>query len=126
MCPPHPWPAIWTTVQRYLGRVWHCGTRNNRGIAIAALCVVRAWLRWEVASASVENNRSRALSRCILVVVTLCLWCPLGGTPDTLILSATGGWKSWSGHGRRHEAAKLAGDWHQAPPGGQTNTSTPD
>lgn len=39
------------------GRVWHCGTRNNRGIAIAALCVVRA-AQWEVPSASVENNRS--------------------------------------------------------------------
>ena len=116
MCPPHPWPAIWTTVQRYLGRVWHCGTRNNRGIAIAALCVVRAWLRWEVASASVENNRSRALSRCILVDVTLCLWCPLS---DRGVEELERAWEEARGGQAGRGLAPGS-------TGGQTNTSTPD
>lgn len=124
--PSHPWPAIWTTVQRYSGGV--------SGIAARATTVElqlqrSAWCA--LLSGRCHPHRSRitgprALSRCILVDVTLhsCLLvCSWRHTPSSF--PAAGGWKSWSEGGEARGGQAGRGLAPRAPPG-QTNTSTPD
>lgn len=124
--PSRPWPAIWTTVQRYSGGV--------SGIAARATTVElqlqrSAWCA--LLSGRCHPHRSRitgprALSRCILVDVTLhsCLLvCSWRHTPSSF--PAAGGWKSWSEGGEARGGQAGRGLAPRAPPG-QTNTSTPD
>lgn len=93
-------------------------------LQLLSACCWCALLRWEVPSASVENNRSPGTvplhsGRCDPL---LAFWCALGATH--LHPSQRQGGGRAGAKEERHEAAKRAGDWHQGSTGADEHLHT--